>query len=137
LTTDGLRPYLTGVEEALGANIDYGQLVKLYGSWPAGSGGYAPPRVAEVIFTKINGYPDERYISTSYVERHNLSILMQIRRFTQLTNAFRKQLANLKANLALHFAWYNLCRVHATLRVTPTMATGISSHVWSLEEVRG
>jgi len=135
LTTDGLRAYLTAVESAFGNDVDYAQLVKLYGSEPAGDGRYAPPRVTETVSTPITGNPDPRHISTSYVERQNLTIRMMCRRFTRLTNAFSKKLANLKAALALHFAYYNFCRIHQTLRVTPAMAAGITERVWELREL--
>ena len=104
LTTDGFRAYLQAVEDPFGVEIDYAQLVKMYGAEPGGFGRYAPPRVMEIVSTKINGNPDERFISTSYVERHNFTLRMQIRRFPRLTNAFSKKLANLKAALALYFA---------------------------------
>lgn len=135
LTTDGLNAYLGAVEEAFGADVDYAQLVKLYGAVNPGPGRYSPPRVTETISTPITGNPDPRHISTSYVERHNLTIRMQIRRFTRLTNAFSKRLANLKAALALYFAHYNFVRIHQTLRVTPAMAAGIADKVWRLEEL--
>jgi IS1 family transposase len=135
LTTDELRAYLTAVEEAFGADVDYAQLVKVYGSEPAGDGRYAPPRVTEVVSTPITGNPDPGHICTSHVERQNLTIRMMCRRFTRLTNAFSKKLANLKAALALHFAFYNFCRIHQTLRVTPAMAAGVTDRVWGLEEL--
>jgi IS1 family transposase len=134
LTTDGLRAYLTAVEEAFGADVDYAQLVKMYGSEPAGDGRYAPPRVTETVSTPITGNPDPARICTSHVERQNLTIRMMCRRFTRLTNAFSKKLANLKAALALHFAYYNFCRIHQTLRVTPAMAAGVTDRVWGLRE---
>lgn len=112
MTTDGFRAYLTAVEEAFGDDVDYAQLVKLYGAENPGPGRYSPPRVAEVV-------------STSYVERQNLTMRMQIRRFTRLTNVFSKSLRNLKDALALHFAHYNCVRVHGSLRVTPAMAAGV------------
>lgn len=109
--------------------------MKMYGAEPAGFGRYAPPWVTEVVSTKINGNPDERYISTSYVERHNLTLRIQIRRFTRLTNAFSKKLSNLKAALAFYFAHYNFVRIHQTLRVTQAMAAGLTGHAWSLHEL--
>jgi len=135
LTTDGLRAYLTAVEEAFGNDVDYAQLVKMYGSEPAGDGRYAPPHVTETVSTPITGNPDPARICTSHVERQNLTIRMMCRRFTRLTNAFSKKLANLKAALALHFAYYNFCRIHQTLRVTPAMAAGVTNHVWGLREL--
>jgi len=135
LTTDGFKPYLEAVENAFGAEVDYAQLVKMYGAEAAGFGRYAPPRVTEVVSTRINGNPDERFISTSYVERHNLTMRMQMRRFTRLTNAFSKKLENLNAMLALYFAHYNFVRIHGTLRVTPAMAAGITDRLWRIEDL--
>jgi len=135
LTTDGFKPYLEAVENAFGADVDYAQLVKMYGAEPPGFGRYAPPRVTEVVSTRINGNPDEQFISTSYVERHNLTMRMQMRRFTRLTNAFSKKLENLKAMLALYFAHYNFVRIHGTLRVTPAMAAGITNRLWTVEDL--
>jgi IS1 family transposase len=135
ITTDAFRGYLPAMEETFGADVDYAQLVKLYGAVNPGPGRYAPPRVSETISTPINGSPDPRHISTSYVERQNLTMRMQMRRFTRLTNGFSKKLANLKAALALHFAWYNFVRVHRTLRVTPAMAAGITDRVWGLADL--
>ena len=135
LTTDGFRAYIQAIEDAFGSDVDYAQLVKLYGPEPAGFGRYAPPRVTETISTVINGNPDERFVSTSYVERHNLTLRMQVRRFTRLTNAFSKKLENLKAALALYFAHYNFCRMHRSLRVTPAMAAGVTDRLWVLKEI--
>ena len=135
LTTDGFTPYVNAVEESFGSDVDYAQLEKHYEAENAGPGRYSPPRVSEVVSTPINGNPDPGHISTSYVERQNLTIRMMCRRFTRLTNAFSKKLENLKAALALHFASYNFCRVHTTLRVTPAMAAGITERVWGLEEL--
>ncbi len=137
LTTDGLAAYLGAVEEAFGADVDYAQLVKLYEAENPGAGRYSPPRVTETISTPVSGDPDPTFISTSYVERQNLTMRMQIRRFTRLTNAFSKKLANLKAALALHFAWYNFVRIHKTLRVTPAMAAGITNQVWEFSDLVG
>lgn len=135
LTTDGLLAYRDAVELTFGAEIDYAQAVKLYASVDAGAGRYSPPRVSEVVKTVMTGNPDLDHISTSNVERQNLTMRMAMRRFTQLTNAFSKKLANLKAALALHFAHYNLLRVHRTLRVTPAMEAGITDHIWTWHEL--
>jgi IS1 family transposase len=135
LTTDGFYAYLEAVEQTFGAEIDYAQLVKIYAAIDAGPGRYSPPRVAETVSTVIQGEPDPEHISTSYVERQNLTMRMAMRRFTRLTNAFSKKLANLRAALALHFTHYNFLRVHSTLRVTPAMEAGITDHVWEWEEV--
>jgi IS1 family transposase len=138
VTTDGFKPYISAIEDCFGADVDYAQLVKLYGQPKAASGSrdwYAPVQVTAAIPMRVNGNPDTRYISTSMVERQNLTIRMQVRRFTRLTNAFSKKLENLKAAIALHFAHYNFVRVHQTLRVTPAMAAGVSEHVWELGEL--
>jgi IS1 family transposase len=135
MTTDGFRAYLTAVEDAFGDDVDYAQLVKLYGAENPGPGRYSPPRVTETVSTTINGNPDPRHVSTSYVERQNLTMRMQMRRFTRLTNAFSKSLRNLKDALALHFAHYNFVRIHGSLRVTPAMAAGVTDRVWGLEEL--
>ena len=138
LTTDGFRPYLNAVEDNFGADIDYAMLVKLYGSarqdekapeW------YGPPKVIAAMPTPITGKPHPLYISTSYIERQNLTVRMQARRFTRLTNGFSKKLANLKAHVALHFAYYNFVRIHETLRCTPAMEAGITDHLWNLDEL--
>lgn len=135
LTTDGLNAYIGAVELAFGSDVDYAQQVKLYEAVNPGPGRYSPPRVSEVVSTPIQGNPDPDHISTAYVERQNLTIRMQIRRFTRLTNAFSKKLANLKAALALHFAHYNFVRVHRTLRCTPAMAAGVTDHIWNWDEI--
>jgi IS1 family transposase len=135
LTTDGFYAYLEAIEQTFGADADYAQLVKIYAAIDAGPGRYSPPRVAETVSTVIQGSPDPEHISTSYVERQNLTMRMAMRRFTRLTNAFSKKLANLKAALALHFAHYNFLRVHRTLRVTPAIEAGITDHVWGWAEL--
>ena len=135
LTSDGFRAYIDAVEQAFGSEVYYAQLVKLYSAENPGPGRYSPPRVSEVVSTVINGNPNPTLISTSYVERQNLTMRMAIRRFTRLTNAFSKKLANLKAALALHFAYYNFVRIHKTLRVTPAMAAGVTDKLWNLEEL--
>src|SRR5882724_13411942 len=100
-------------------------------------GRYAPPKIVDAIPTVVYGQPDPDYISTSYIERQNLTIRMACRRFTRLTNAFSKKLQNLKAALALHFAHYNFVRIHGSLRVTPAMAAGVTDRVWELSELLG
>ena len=138
LTTDGFRPYLPAVEDTFGADVDYAQLVKLYGQQKSQSDDrdwYKPVRVMDAIPMRVEGRPDPKWISTSYIERQNLTIRMQIRRFTRLTNAFSKKLDNLKAAVALHFAYYNFCRVHRSLRVTPAIAAQLTDHLWNLEEL--
>jgi IS1 family transposase len=135
LTTDGLLAYRDAVELTFGAEIDYAQAVKLYAAVDAGDGRYSPPRVSEVVKTVIMGDPDPHHISTSYVERQNLTMRMAMRRFTRLTNAFSKKLANLRAALALHFAHYNFLRVHRSLRVTPAMEAKLTDHIWTWEDL--
>jgi IS1 family transposase len=138
LTTDGFRFYVDAVARYFGSDVDFAQLIKLYGDYgqhDAGPGRYSPPPIVETISRIIQGTPDPEHISTSYVERQNLTMRMQMRRFTRLTNAFSKKLENLKAACALHFAHYNFCRIHSTLRITPAMAAGISNDVWPLEKL--
>ena len=137
LTTDGLKSYLQAVEDAFGGNIDYAMLIKIYG--PSSDTGtsrrYSPPDVIEVKIEVIEGCPDLKHISTSYVERQNLTMRMSMRRFTRLTNGFSKKVENLEHAVSLHFMYYNFGRIHKTLRVTPAMEAGISDHVWTLEEI--
>jgi IS1 family transposase len=135
ISSDSLRSYVDAVEQAFGADVDYGQIVKFYDAEPIGPGRYAPPQVTGVERTVIAGNPDQAHISTSHVERQNLTMRMSMRRFTRLTNAFSKKLENLQAAVALHFAHYNLVRLHKTLRVTPAMAAGVTDRLWSLEEL--
>jgi hypothetical protein len=115
--------------------VDFAQLVKLFGEWGQSDANarYSPSPIVEVISKVRTGDPDPAHISTSHVERQNLTMRMAIRRFARLTNAFSKKLANLKAAVALHFAYYNFCRVHQTLRVTPAMEAGLTDHVWELK----
>ncbi len=135
ISSDSLRSYVDAVERAFGADVDYGQIVKFYDAEPIGPGRYAPPRVTGVERTVIAGSPDQTHISTSHVERQNLTMRMSMRRFTRLTNAFSKKFENLQAAVALHFAHYNLVRLHKTLRVTPAMAAGVVDRLWTLEEL--
>lgn len=138
LTTDGLRTYLEAVEDAFGSEIDYAQLVKIYGKAPEGSEvRYSPAQCMGARKAVISGEPDYRHVSTSFTERNNLTMRMQMRRFTRLTNAFSKKVENHAAAIALHFMHYNFARIHQTLRVTPAMEAGVSDHVWSLDEVVG
>lgn len=138
LTTDGHKVYLNAVEEAFGREIDYAMLVKIYGNdAPAkeASRRYSPSGFTGAEKQAICGNPKADDISTSYVERQNLTMRMHMRRFTRLTNAFSKKLANHMHAISLHFMYYNFCRIHKTLRVTPAMEAGIDDHVWSVEEV--
>jgi IS1 family transposase len=137
LTTDGLRVYLSAVERAFDGKIDYAQLVKIYGS-EGKPGRYSPPICLGAVPEAITGNPDGAHISTSYVERQNLTMRMSMRRFTRLTNAFSKKVENLAAAVSLHFMHYNFCRPHKTLNgASPAMAAGLSDHVWTLSELIG
>ncbi|KAB2961104.1 MAG: pyridoxamine 5'-phosphate oxidase family protein [Candidatus Methylomirabilis oxygeniifera] len=135
LTTDGLKVYLEAIEGAFGADIDYAQLVKLFGEAPEQEKRYSPSQCTGCQKRRIDGSPDPRHVSTSFVERQNLTMRMSMRRFTRLTNAFSKKVENLEAAVALHFMWYNFGRIHQTLRVTPAMQAGVSDHVWTIEEI--
>jgi hypothetical protein len=135
LTTDGHRVYLDAVESAFGSDIDYSMLVKIYGNDAQPDTRYSPPECIGCQTVGITGRPNPRYISTSHVERQNLTMRMGMRRFTRLTNAFSKKIENHVAMVAIHFMYYNFARIHKTLRVTPAMAAGLSDHVWSLEEI--
>ncbi len=137
LTTDGNRVYLDAVKGAFGWGIDYAMLVKIYGTEPGrdAEARYSPARIRGTLKEVIRGTPDPMHVSTSYAERANLTMRMSMRRFTRLTNAFSKKIENLMHAVALHFMFNNFCGVHQTLGKTPAMATGVSDHVWTLEEV--
>lgn len=135
LTSDGLRLYVDAVEDAFGADVDFAQLVKQYSSTVEGEKRYSPAECCGAIKTPVTGSPDRKHISTSYSERLNLTVRMQDRRFTRLTNAFSKKIDNHTASVIVHVMTYNFCRVHKTLRVTPAMEAGLTDHVWGLEEV--
>src|SRR5271157_3987961 len=123
------------VADAFGADLDYAMLVKMYSDSGQADTRYSPGEIVDSRPIPITGNPKLHLISTSHIERQNLTIRMQLRRFTRLTNAFSKKLENMKAALALHFAHYNFCRIHQTLRVTPAMAAGIEESVWSLDQL--
>jgi IS1 family transposase len=136
LTTDGHRVYLRAVEGAFGNDIDYAMLVKLYSNdRTEGEVRYSPAECIGSRSVAVTGNPEPKHISTSFVERQNLTMRMKMRRFTRLTNGFSKKVDNHIAAIALHYMHYNFCRVHQTLRVTPAMEAGITDHVWLLEEV--
>ena len=141
LTTDGHKAYLMSVPMAFGTDIDFAQLVKLYGNTEptkTSQARYSPPQCTGCKKRKVSGNPDPKHISTSYAERANLTIRMGNRRFTRLTNAFSKKIENHNHALALHFAYYNLCRKHMSLKgKTPAMVAGVEDHVWSIEELVG
>jgi IS1 family transposase len=135
LTTDGFRAYAEAVDATFGTNVDFAMLVKIYGADEANRERYSPSEVIEAIPIPVMGSPEPHRISTSHVERQNLTVRMHLRRFTRLTNAFSKKLENMKAALALHFAHYNFCRIHSALRVTPAMASGIATEVWNIDRL--
>lgn len=137
LTTDGHKAYLEAVEGAFGSDIDYAQLVKLYGNSKGESPErkYSPNVCLGARPSTVTGNPEMEHVSTSYVERQNLTMRMSMRRFTRLTNGFSKKLENLGYAVALHFMYFNFGRIHQSLRITPAMAAGVSDHVWSLEEI--
>jgi IS1 family transposase len=135
LTTDGYTPYLQAVEGAFGADVDYATLTKLYGVDASDEKRYSPAVCIGCISKAVTGAPDPKHISTSYIERQNLTMRMSMRRFSRLTNGFSKKLENHMAAVAVHFMHYNFARIHKTLRVTPAMAAGVADHVWSIEEI--
>jgi len=135
LTTDGHRVYLTAVEEAFGSDVDYAMLVKLYGNDAESEKRYSPAECIGCQTVGITGRPDPQHISTSYVERQNLTMRMKMRRFTRLTNAFSKKVENHFWAIALHYMHYNFCRIHLTLRVTPAMAAGVTDHIWDASDI--
>jgi hypothetical protein len=137
ITTDGHKVYLDAVENAFGADIDYAQLQKIYGAPSENETRYSPATCIGCDMKVVSGDPDPKHVSTSYVERSNLTLRMGMRRFTRLTNAFSKKVENHRHMVALFFLYYNFCRVHSTLRVTPAMEAGISNHVWTIEELCG
>ena len=137
ITTDAHKPYLRAVEEAFGADADFATLHKIYGAPDEPEARYSPATCIGCDMKVVSGDPDPRHVSTSFVERQNLTMRMGMRRFTRLTNGFSKKLENHGHAIALHFLHYNFCRVHKTLRVTPAMEAGIANHVWTLDEVVG
>lgn len=137
LTSDGHRAYLEAVDDVFGADIDYAMLVKLYGAEKGEEGRYSPPKCTGIKRKQVTGKPNKEHISTSYVERQNLTMRMSMRRFTRLTNGFSKKIENLEHALALHFMYYNFVRIHRTLRVTPAMEVGLTDKLWSIEDLVG
>ncbi len=136
VTTDAHKPYLEAVEGAFGMDVDYAMLHKIYGA-PSDEEQrrYSPAKCIGCDMKTVSGNPDPKHVSTSFVERQNLTMRMSMRRFTRLTNAFSKKVDNHRHAVALYFMYYNFCRVHSTLRVTPAMEAGISDHIWSIEEM--
>ena len=135
LTTDGHKAYLEAVEDAFGGDVDYAQLVKLYGEAPDEAKRYSPASCIGTHKRRVEGNPDPKAVSTSYVERQNLSMRMGMRRFTRLTNAFSKKFENHMHMVALYTVWYNFIRIHGSLRVTPAMEAGLSDTVWDMEDL--
>jgi IS1 family transposase len=136
ITSDGHRAYLEAIEGAFGGDVDYAQLVKLYGAAPeSAKGRYSPAECIGARKQPIEGDPDFRHISTSYAERQNLTMRMSMRRFTRLTNAFSKKVEKHALSVALHYMHYNFARIHKTLRVSPAMAAGVSQTLWSIADI--
>lgn len=135
ITTDGFRPYVSAISATLGHQVDFAQLIKVYRAPSEGEARYSPATVESVQVVPVIGNPDPDRICTSIVERQNLTIRMQVRRMTRLTNGFSKKFENHWAALCLHFVYYNFCRIHKSLRVTPAMEAGIADHVWTIAEL--
>jgi len=136
ITTDALNAYPEAIEAAFGSECDYAQLHKIYGApEPEEARRYSPSTIIGTDMKTVSGNPDPKHVSTSFVERQNLTMRMHMRRFTRLTNGFSKKLENHGHAVALHFMYYNFCKVHKTLRVTPAMQAGITDHVWTIEEL--
>jgi IS1 family transposase len=136
LTSDGHRAYLEAVEGAFGCDVDYAQLVKLYGAAPeSAKGRYSPAECIGAKKVRIEGSPDIDHVSTSYAERQNLTMRMHMRRFTRLTNAFSKKVENHAHSMALFTTYYNFVRIHKTLRVTPAMAAGVADRLWEIGDI--
>lgn len=138
LTSDGLKVYEGAVEDAFGADVDYAQLIKVFGDGPRETAArYSPGECKGAVIRTVQGEPDPDHIGTSYVERHNLTMRMSMRRFTRLTNAFSKKLVNHVYALALYFVWYNWCRIHKSLRMSPAMAAGLTKTLYDVEWIVG
>ncbi len=135
LTSDGLHAYLEAVDEAFGSNIDYAMLIKIYGAENPRESRYSPPQCIGARRQSLVGKPARQNISTSLVERQNLTMRMGMRRFTRLTNGFSKKVQNLEYAVALHFMYYNFCRIHQTTRITPAMAAGVTTKLWNIEDI--
>jgi len=136
VSTDGMDSYPNAIERGFGSEVDYGQIVKTYSTsnlYPEGK--YSPPEVVKVSKAVVFGSPDVNRISTSHVERQNLTMRMHCRRLTRLTNAFSKKLENFEAAVALHFAYYNFVKIHRSIRMTPAMAAGVANKLWTVEDL--
>jgi IS1 family transposase len=135
LTSDGHRAYLEAVEGAFGADVDFAQLIKMYGPTVGAPGRYSPGECTGAKKVRVTGSPNPADVSTSYVERQNLTMRMHMRRFTRLTNAFSKKVENHAHAVALHMMYYNFVRIHKTLRVTPAMAAGVTDRLWEIGDI--
>jgi len=136
MTTDGHRAYLEAVEGAFGCDVDYAQLVKIYGKSPeSAKGRYSPADCTGIKKRNIEGNPEEKHINTSFVERQNLTMRMHMRRFTRLTNGFSKKVENHVYAVALHFMYYNFIKIHSSLKITPAMAARVTDHLWEIEDI--
>jgi IS1 family transposase len=135
LTTDGHNAYLSAVDNNFGADIDYAMLIKIYGAGRDTEARYSPAECIGCERKEITGKPDAKHVSTSYVERQNLTMRMHMRRFTRLTNGFSKKIENHVAAISLHFMYYNFVRIHQTLRITPAMAAGVTDRVWEIADI--
>jgi IS1 family transposase len=135
LTSDGHKPYLEAVEDSFGADIDYAMLQKIYGNAPEAEKRYSPATCIGCETKVIEGKPDPKHINTSYIERQNLTMRMNMRRFTRLTNGFSKKVENHALSVALHYMHYNFCRIHKSLRITPAMAAGVTDRLWTIADI--
>lgn len=135
LSTDSFAPYFNAVDSVFGEDVDYGQIHKEYREDNKGERRYSPAQIVRVIINSLIGQPKRKHISTSYIERQNLTMRMNMRRFTRLTNAFSKKLENLRAAVALHFFQYNFMRIHSSLRVTPAMEARITNRIWNWNDL--
>lgn len=135
LSTDAHKPYLKAVAGAFGNDVDFAQLVKIYGNAPGANTRYSPAECTGIKKIKVTGSPAKEFVSTSYVERQNLTMRMSMRRFTRLTNAFSKNVQHHIASVALHFTYYNFVRIHQTLRCSPAMEAGLTSHLWDVGDL--
>ena len=135
ITSDGHKPYLEAVDKAFGGDVDFAQLIKIYGETVEGQKRYSPAECIGAKKSKVVGKPDLCCVSTSFVERQNLTMRMSIRRFTRLTNAFSKKIENHAHSVALHYMHYNFVRIHKTLRVTPAMAAGVTDRLWTIGDI--
>jgi hypothetical protein len=135
MTTDGHKAYLEAVEGSFGADIDYAMLIKHYGEPVGALGRYSPGECIGTEQRRVEGRPDQAHVSTSFVERQNLTMRMQMRRFTRLTNAFSKKAENHYFMVCLYAVWYNFVKMHRTLKCSPAMAAGISAKLWSMDDI--